>query len=227
MSPPPTLFRVGRWPNPFKWPPPPDPLSLSGSFDRSRWDDPEGEFSTIYAATDALGAFIEVLPYYRRSPEDFLARLYSETSEDEPDEDVDYADGEIKPDFFSRLLGRAKLHDGVRFVDVDHPQTHAELNREMPELLHEFGFQEFDRGVVMHQDRRVTRPIAGFLHDRFEGSDVVGIRYESRRYAARECWAIWERSGLIYDVDPDPLVPAMPDLQAAAAVLGLRLPRNV
>jgi hypothetical protein len=217
------LLRVGRWPNPFQWPPPPTPLSESGDDCLSRWDDPDGVFSTLYCATDALGAFIETLPYYR-SDEDFLARLYAETNEDEPDQELDYADGEIKPGFFDRVLGRARVHEGARFVDADDPRTHAELTKHLRDVLDDHDLKEFDRGVMMAQRRSVTRIVAGFLHDQL-AREVAGIRYESRRYAARECWAIWDDAeGLFHSVETDPLTPAIPELQTAAALLDLRLP---
>jgi hypothetical protein len=193
-----------------------------------RWDAPEADFATLYGATTAVGAFIETLPYYRRS-DDFLARLHRETSEDEPDAslDLDLATGEIKADYFKRILGRASLPSDLRFVDVDHARTHAQLNRELPELLAQHGLQEFDRGVVMNADRRITRAIAGHLHA-IAGPDVVGLRYESRRHRGIECWAVWEQaSAQLADVDLDPLTPDLRDLQEAAATLGLTFPADV
>jgi hypothetical protein len=78
VAPPAALLRIGRWPNPFRWPPAPASFSAREPNDLSRWDDPDGAFSTLYAATDLLGAFIETLPYYR-SDEAFLARLHTST----------------------------------------------------------------------------------------------------------------------------------------------------
>jgi hypothetical protein len=116
----------------------------------------------------------------------------------------------------------------VRFVDADDPRTHAQLTRELPKLLQDHDLVEIDRGVVMSQKRIITRTIAGHLHRQLRDDDVVGIRYESRRYGRRgECWAIWEREGLIYDIEPDPITPAIPELQEAAQLLGLHLPPGV
>src|SRR4051794_14227185 len=181
------LVRVGRWPDPFKWPPTRPPALIdSGPSDHGRWDDPAGEFITLYTASDVLGAFVETLPYFRGPDPDFLALVHAEVDEDEPDVEVDY-EFEVTPAFFKRVLGRAQLQDPhARFVDVDDPHTHAQLNRELPNLLAEHGLEEFDRGVMMSQNRSITRTIAGHLHHQLQGRDlggtrVVGIRFESRR----------------------------------------------
>jgi hypothetical protein len=207
----------------------------SGPSDHGRWDAPAGEFITLYAASDLLGAFVETLPYFRGADPNFLAVVEAEVDEDEPDVEVDY-ELEVTPGFFRRVLGRARLQDpGARFVDVDDPRTHAQLNRELPDLLAEHGLDEFDRGVMMSQNRVITRTIAGHLHHQLHGQDlggtrVVGIRFESRRYREQACWAIWDDVGVVFpeaDVDVDPIVPAIPELREAAELLGLRLPDNV
>lgn len=228
VPPPARLFRVGWWPNAFRWRLPAATLADSESHDLGRWDAPEADFGTLYAATTEVGAFIETLPYYRRS-QDFLAALRRETSEDEPDPglDLDLATDEIKEDYFQRVLGRASLSGDWRFVDVDHARTHAELNKELPRLLAEHNLREFDRHVVMHADRRITRAIAGHLHAA-AGPDVIGLRYESSRHRGIECWAIWERArDELDDIDMDPITPELRAVKEAASILALTLPTHV
>lgn len=228
VPPPDRLFRVGWQPDPFRWSWPAATLADSEPPDSSRWDAPEADFATLYAATTEVGAFIETLPYYRRS-EDFQATLRRETSEDEPDPgfDLDLATGEVKKDYFDRVLGRASLPTDWRFIDVDHARTHAELNKELPDLLSQHRLREFDRHVVMHADRRITRSIAGHLHAVAE-SGVIGLRYESRLHRGIECWAVWEQArDELYDVDMDPLTPQLRAVNEAASILALTLPAEV
>jgi hypothetical protein len=78
-------------------------------------------------------------------------------------------------------------------------------------------------GTSPHQ-RTITGPIAAHLRRRVT-AEVVAIRHGSRRYAQRECWALWESAAsLLCDIEPDPLTPAIPELRRAAELLGVRLP---
>ncbi len=227
MSPPPVLYRVGTRDNVFKWRLPRQTLEAAHPNDDSRWDAPRADFATLYFATAEVGAFIETLPYFLVD-EDFLKRMHTETAEDEPDSDFDRDfRRQVTSDYFKRVLASATLAGDVSFIDVDHPRTHAQLNQERPDLLGEWKLSEFDRGVVMTQDRRITRTLAGHLRAR-STPDIVGIRYESRRSAGKECWAVWERAdGLFGDYDVDPLTPGTRGLREAADLLDLALPIDV
>ncbi len=195
VSPPASIFRVGRFPNPFRWRPPLFSLAeAEHPNDGGRWDAPHADFATLYTATQPVGAFVETLAYVRRSLE-FERRLLAATAADEPDRAFDpvLSGGRIPSSYFERVLGRAVVDGELVFVDVDHPRTHAQLTENLGDLLAEHGLREFDRGVVMGQDRRITRSIAGNLHERL-GEEVGGLRYESRVYRGLECWA---RSGSV------------------------------
>lgn len=242
---PPVLYRVGSWPHPFNWWPPRAPLDNDHPRDGYRWDDPRKnyEFCTLYLATEPIGCFLETLPHYKQYPE-FEARV-AEDNERTAREKGEAADpdggyvgplstGEVDADYFlRRVLGRVRVADGATFIDVDHPRTHATLTSELvagrlgadlSALLQEHGIEEFDRSVVMHQDRRITRLLAAFLHATAP-KNIAGIRYESRVYRATECWAMWDRArDAVSDPEGDGLTPEMPDLQEAAALLDLKLP---
>jgi hypothetical protein len=123
-----TLHRVGRWPHPFRWNA--CRVALANSpypHDEHRWDAPHCDFSTLYCATEALGSFVETLASYRRA-DDFAATVKLATDEDEPDPDYDYdvSGGIVPSPYFDRVLGRATLESDRRFVDIDHPRTHAQ-----------------------------------------------------------------------------------------------------
>ncbi len=192
MSPPPVLYRVGSRDNVFKWRLPNLTLEASDPKDGSRWDAPRADFATLYFATAEVGAFIETLKYFLVD-EDFLERMRMETPEEEPEPQFDLEfRRQVTSDYFKRVLASVTFGGDVKFIDVDHPLTHAQLNRERPDLLKEWNLAEFDRGVVMTQDRRITRTLAGHLRTR-STPDIVGIRYESRRSAGKECWAVGAR----------------------------------
>jgi hypothetical protein len=234
---PPVLFRVGRWPHPFNWRLPRAPLDDDNPRDGYRWDDPSAKtFSTLYLATEPLGCFIETLQTYRLN-QDFEARVRAET--DEPDAGYDglLTTGHVDPDYFiDRVLGRARVADGATFIDIDHPRTHNSLTAELrsgrlspqlASLLKHHGITEFDRSVVMHHDRRVTRLLAAHLHET-SPSAIAGIRYESRLYRTTECWAMWDRArDALTDPEGDGLTPAMSALREAAELLDVTLPADV
>ncbi len=222
-----TLYRVGRWPHPFVWRPPRVALAESAHpHDGHRWDAPDREFATLYCATEPLGSFVETLAYYRRSGE-FETSLRTATDADEPDAEYDFplGAGIVPTDYFQRVLGVASLDRGLRFVDVDHPRTHAQLTTELPELLAEHNLREFDRGVMMGHDRRITRAVAGHLHVQAGAGEIWGIRYESRVYRGLECWALWAHcDDALVDREVDPLTLDLPEIKRAAELLELQLP---
>ena len=223
-----TLYRVGRQPNPFIWRLPRFSLHESRHpHDGYRWDAPLSDFATLYFGSTPLACFVETLAYYRPDAA-FNAHLHAMTSDDDPDEryDFDLGSGRVPDSYFARVLGQARLDGEHHFVDVDHPSTHAQLTEDLHELLAEHGVREFDRGVMMTQDRRITRAVVGHLH-RFaaEHEGICGVRYESRIRAGLECWAVWEhcRERLV-DREVDPLTPHTPELREAAELLGLDMP---
>lgn len=220
-----TVVRVGSWRQPLPWRLPAAPISETHRSDGGRWDAPAADFATLYLASDDLGAFIETLPYWRVS-ESFIDEVEAATSDDEPDPEFDppLRSRVVTADYFRRVLVRVRLRLPALFVDVDHPRSHAQMNRELRSLLDEYDKAEFDRHVVMHSNRHLTRAIAGHLKDTLS-PDVVGIRYESRRFRARECWALWDTGAdLLYEGDPFPITPDLPALIEAAKILDLQLP---
>lgn len=88
--------------------------------------------------------------------------------------------------------------------------------------------RQFDRGVVMSQDRRVTRQIAGFLReyadsDLHDQGPIAGLRYESRIAAEQTCWAIWQDRLQLSDEQTRTLTSEDPDLLEAAELLDLEI----
>jgi len=228
VPPPARFFRIARAVNPFNWSPPREPLpDREGPvFEGRRWDDPEGRFATVYCGSSPEAAFAETIAPFRAVPK-LQERILEATDEDEPDPAYDFEDleGLVPVGYFERSLGYALIDEEARFVDVDDARTHNALNARFGELLEKLGAgRQFDRGLMMTQDRRVTRQVAGFLHEHHE-HHAIGIRYESRLMSDLECWALWPQAQVaVYDIDVEPISPETPALVAVAERLGVTLP---
>jgi len=69
----------------------------------------------------------------------------------------------VPDDYFAdRYLGHVAVDLDVRFIDIDHPDTHAALAAPFRALLRAHGLRTVDRGITFSPDRRLTRPIAGY-----------------------------------------------------------------
>lgn len=235
---PPTLYHVGYLPDPLKWWPPQDPLpgvddpELQEIIrDGNRWDAPDGLWGTLYLADTPVVAFAEVIATRFRERLHQAAKILEATSEDEPDPEYDFPliDGGVLPRSFfepqpprpeQRVLARAQvLEECPPFVDVSHPDTHRELALKFGEELARLGIDGVDRGVVMQQNRHVTRAFAGYLYPRYH-REAAGIRFESRFARDGWCYAAWEnmRPHLKLE-DKEPVTSEHPDLRAACEML--------
>jgi hypothetical protein len=233
LTPAPTaLYRVGRLPEPFIWRFPVENLLDSDNgpeLGGGRWDAPASEFETLYCADSPVVAFAETIAAYR--PVGGLeAKIAAATDEEEPDSEFDFPahTGELPDTYFEpqqpsphgRALGKAVVIGDPMLVDVGHPDTHHELNSALGALLRRFHVDGFDRGVMMSQDRRITRPVAAYLHGIATGA--VGIQYESR-YLDGFCFVLWQRAP-VHPGDVNPVTKHTRDLRRAAELLHIRIP---
>jgi hypothetical protein len=231
------VHRVGLLPEPFSWRLPVADLVRIGSKPElagGRWDAPASEFATLYCADAPVIAFVESISPFRPVP-GYEEAILAATNGDPPDPEFDHAiySGRLPATYFEplrateeptlqgRALGQADLTDG-ELVDVSHPDTHHELNGALGELLKRYGFDRFDRGVMMSQDRRISRQVAAHLH---ASTKAVGISYECR-FSDGTCFALWERAKLTPG-DVRPVTNRDPDLRHAAELLHITMtPRN-
>src|SRR3712207_1240931 len=124
------IYRVAKGLDPFRFLSPRSALPEQDApvLDGNRWDDPRGEFATLYCATTAEAAFGETIARYREVP-GLLDRIDAFLNA-APDADYDF---ELRParvpdDYFAdRYLGHVAIDPDVRFIDVDHPDTHEAL----------------------------------------------------------------------------------------------------
>jgi hypothetical protein len=223
------VYRVARsaWPFEFH---PGEPLVDPGRpvEGGSRWDDPLGQFATLYCASTAEAAFAETIARYRERG-GLLERIDTFLSgSPDPDYDFELEPGKVPGDYFEdRYLGHVQVDGEARFVDLEHADTHTAGRHGLLPQLREFGVTRFDRGTVASPDRRVTRTIARYYHELSRKPDHQswrGLRYLSRLDAGWECWAVWEPTPLSTTISHITTVTRThPALHGAAARLGLRL----
>jgi hypothetical protein len=98
------LYRVGRDPDAWAWP----PWEYAGedSTFGNRYDDPRGEYRVLYACSQRVGAFIETLARYRTDPA--LVAAYQEIVVDPEVEECDRHEGPLVPGARAAGVGRER-----------------------------------------------------------------------------------------------------------------------
>ena len=201
------LYRIGRRPDPLAWP----PWEYVGS---GRFDDPRGEFRTLYATAQRRTAFLETLARFRPSPE-VLTALEAVSNTDEP------LPGPLVPAdwYHARAVGRLRLTMRQRWLDLRSFETREALRRELAHTLIELGLEDLDLSGVVGPRRQLTQTIARWAYEH----DYRGLAYGSRLDAALTCWAVFEGAAFEPVGPPEPILPNDPDLVATAKLFGLNL----
>jgi hypothetical protein len=161
------LYRLGRHPDPWAWPPWSAALR-DGTFG-NRYDDPDGSYRVLYASSRRVGAFLETLARFRPDLE-VLAELDRIEGEDEPPPAAPrgWLDG--------RLIGEATVEG--RFVDVGHATSLATLRAALAAHAIHHGLDEIDAATIrLRAPRAFTQQVSRYAYE--EGS-FAGIRYRSR-----------------------------------------------
>jgi hypothetical protein len=151
VSPPSAGFwRVSSWREPLDPPPPAPPLGADPKGDDGhRYDDRDGQWKTLYCATDAEGAVGECLGDFRFNPA-AVVRIEAYL-DSEPDEGFD--ENYFRPltredvESFNWSIAHAPALEAV-LVDVDHWRTYiAVAPKTLPALLR-YGIKRFDRRTL-------------------------------------------------------------------------------
>jgi hypothetical protein len=103
------VYRVGRPPDVWAWPPW-SAVLRDGTFG-NRWDDPLGRYRVLYASHSRLGAFLETLKPFRPDPS--LAATYEEIAENDPEDPVTTPPGTLAPRWRDKRVIGQGLTDGV------------------------------------------------------------------------------------------------------------------
>ncbi len=228
------VFRVARGngeppADPFV-PPPWERADADGTFG-NRFDDPSkadgvpegGRFRVIYAATQRDGALAETIAHFRPDLEALAALGAIRGVMGEPQPLVGVVPARWRQ---VRGVGQLLLDPALRFVDVAHPDTLAEMRTCFASLAAAHGHRDVDLSTITSGDRRLTQRVARHVYERTDEADrptFAGLRYVSRHGATWECWALFA-DRLVGDRMPvQPVQTDDAGLIAAARHLGLTI----
>jgi hypothetical protein len=220
------LYHVGPAPNPFRWRLPAK-LDLTAAITASgRFDAPNGDYATLYCATERYGALLEKLAPLRPIPD--LRTRVEEVLSGAPDPQYDRIPGSapFPADIFEALqMGIVAVDPDAQFIDVDDPKTHVALEKYGGKpLLQVLRISRIDRGTFLSPDRALTRRAAHELYQ-LAGGLAAGLRYTSAIAGDAECWAIWDHArSRLHDHDVEPIDVSSPDLKRALPRLGFKPP---
>lgn len=177
----PKYWRVGHKSNPLGFVP------WSKVTFEHRFDDPRGEFRTVYAAESPLTAFREVLSRYRLNSQT-IARL----KEEYPDlSDDDLPKGGISKSWrdTTDIAGAALDLDG-QLVDLSSDVIRSNLARRHADLLSDHAITHLDVPEMTTERRAFTQDLARRLYD----DGAAAVRTISRR-DSRPMVAVFEGRG--------------------------------
>lgn len=219
------LHRVGRAPDPWAWT---DwaHAGPDGTFG-NRWDDPLGSYRVLYASSDRLGAFVEVLARFRPDPHvvDELAQIQGEGGNK-------IAPGELPASWLQkRRIGEATVFGD--FADIGHSHSLAAIRRHLASRILHYELDDLDAAAIrVRAPRRFTQEISRYVYERTtkDGQRAYrGLSYLSRLGDELRNWAIFEpatdaeASQLIAQVSSAHISIEDPDLQRALEIHGIRL----
>lgn len=215
------LYRVGRAPDPWAWP----PWAYAGEDGTfgNRFDDPAGEYRVLYASSQRVGPFLETLARYRTDPALVAALEEIVGEEEDADRYPTIAPGVVPAHWCeSRRIGAAR-HDGP-FADIGQSSSVAHLRTALAGRLVHYGLEDLDAGELRRRSPRAfTQEISRYVFESGvtnDGVRLLGIRYLSRLGDDIENWAIFEGSEP-YERVSEAITREDPDLLRALETLGL------
>lgn len=188
----------------------------------NRFDSISGSYGTLYFGTTLEVCFAETLARLRPKA------IFNVIADQEWRVNHWIESGNISADWRHRRIAiRTTIENELSFVDIDHPDTLAELNtrRDLMVRLSRYGVDELDLGIVTAKDRRLTRCIAEYLYFMTDGDGQPlwnGIRYMSRHGEGRECWAVFDHAPLEV-IERQSIERSHPELLKVAALYGLTI----
>jgi hypothetical protein len=200
------LWRVGHKDDPAGL----MPRSLCGWL--NRWDDPEHEFRTSYAADDPGTALVEVFQAYRPSvpAQTTRGQLYpSPYLSPSPDllPGLEYLKALLGPSKWKwRALVEVEPMANGRILDVTKPADRGWLERQITGTLADLGIDWVTTNELTDKHRSRTQRIARAAFER----GIAGFRYPSN-VGEVPCLALFEGRGRLTAVGgaPRPLDPSM------------------
>ena len=210
------LYRIAWGTEPWEYPDwkraGTDSSSLAHTFG-NRFDDPDAEYRVLYASSQLVSSYVEVLARFRPDYA-LLAELRGMEGED------DYQQIGIVPDewFENRFFGTAEVQGN--YADLYSPAWVSYLRSRLHPLCLELGLPDFDVSVLIQATKRiVTQKASSIVYDL---GAFAGICYASRHGLEFENWALFESKASI-----NPLIPVQrvsrsePSLLQALEILHL------
>lgn len=187
----------------------------------NRFDPLSLHYGVLYFGSDLEVCFGETLARFRPKI-DLLALVQEEWKE------LGFMPvGAVAADWRQRRSAvHVRLPSELQFLDVESPQTHQFLRRELALGLSSVGLEDLDVAAVRGHDRRVTQLISewAYLAEEEDAPLYAGIRYESRIRSGWECWALFDDEDLdIEVVEALPITRDMPALLAVAELFDLNV----
>ena len=216
---------MGRAPDPWVWPDWAN-AAADGTFG-NRWDDPGGAYRVLYAASERLGALVEVLARFR--PDPHVAQALDAI---EGDDEGALPPGHLEASWLARRrMGEARVEG--RFADVGHSESLARLRGDLARRIVHHGIPDLDASAIRrHVPRRFTQEVSRYVYEQTARGGrraFDGIAYRSRLGDELRNWAIFEPVGrrrarpVLRDVRATRIRRDDPDLQRALELHGLRL----
>jgi hypothetical protein len=179
-TPPETIYRIGRKPDPWQ---PPDwsRANPNGTFE-NRFDDPEGYYRVIYAATQNLSCFLETLARYRCD-----LSLLAELNDIEGENDF-FPLGTVPREWCQeRLMGSA--HAEGTYADIYGAEWIAYLRHRLAGECLRLGLDDLDASALQRSAPRRLTQLASLeaWSKKFDG-----VYYRSRHGHDLENWALFE-----------------------------------
>jgi hypothetical protein len=182
-----------------------------------RYNDPQGRFRVLYAASERRAAFMETLSAFRPALRD-LALVESLLPPGEFD--LPRSIGHVPAAYFTKRMAAFRLDHTQRWLDLRSPQTHAIVRVELASELVTAGYSgAFNFGEIIGSDYMITQLVSRRSYD----SGYSGIAYPSTHDASLTCWAIFDRASVTLVGTVEPIRQDDPDLVAAIDLFGLML----
>jgi RES domain len=208
------LFRLGRKPDP--WIPPDWSRAQPDGTFGNRFDDPQGNYRVLYAATQRVSCFVETLARFRPDLA-LIAELQAIAGED------DYVPlGAVPSDWYEpRVMGEATVTG--EYADLYGASWVSHLRQVLAADCIALGLVDLDDSVLQQGEPRRLTQLASL---KVNEAGLDGIYYRSRYGHDLENWALFEPFEISSPKASLEIRPDDVDLQLACRLLGLKIDRK-
>jgi hypothetical protein len=221
------IYRVGRPPDPWAWP---DwAYAGPGGTFGNRWDDAQGRYRVLYAASTRLGAFVETLAPLR--PDASVLAAYGEMELASGEETA--SPGRVPVTWCRERVVTKGIATDVEgtFVNVGASSSLSILREELAARVVHYGLSDLDAATIrVTAPRGFTQEISTYVAAQRgeDGRPYGGIFYLSKLGDEFENWAIFEREEMrgqspVLSVDREVVDPEDADFVRACEILGLEI----